>query len=1102
MIFSSAFLPRATVCSRRVKFVRAFSVALPIIPAKTKTTKSFVDLPSVYLKPDGSVAEPLEEWTSGPNKSASESTSLNASSSAPLRRSRKKKSSVESEDSLSSGPNSLTLPKVKTRSRTIKKSLSSVVEGEKLTSDFICTPPCNDEAASFKRAKKKSKKAASFERLNDTHSTVASTGMALLQLWKSTQPLLVDKGTQPQTALAQEILENLRRFPHCLLLTRVGQFYESYFDQATEIARLLSIKLTTRKWGNGRVPMCGFPLAHLDKHLKVLVQQHKRFVAMCEEFPRYSDGIKSFERRVTRVVTPGTLIDEPFLNPFENNFLLAIGSPNVVETVSNDDRIGIAWIDVSTGEFFSRSTSLDGLRDDLSRIAPREVVLDNLLQQARDHPIYEALAEDDNFVSYITPSFLPESGPFPLASAEAGSYAREHDIEIFGPTVEETAAINILTTYLHANLLEHMPALSSPNREAGDERMQIDSHTIKALEIRERIREGGAKGSLLSVIKRTLTSGGTRLLTRWLCRRPPFPLHLKTLKQLAGSPSTSISEINARQSLVAFFHARPHFHADLAEALAQAEDTTRIVQKFSLGRGETTDLLGIKRTARVWTALMKRIMHEKSMESNERPTFDNDDWASLDALISKMINLDNLSQRIGAALEDRTSDEAPRSIASNATSDEGGETFEPQGEENLPSDTDLQWKYGGFKWTIKPRFERAISKDDKLNFSPALGVLHDSLQKLLPEREKMERELQLKHAHGMHVHLAKAKRDQRHIITDPDFVSIAESYDVQDWSRLASKIGETTLALAQAEKEAFQSLREEVNSYSRPLRHNARLWDELDVALSFATLASELNFVRPQMTEDPIYEVTNGRHPTVELGLLSAGRVFTPNSVTLMPESRLHVITGPNMAGKSTFLRQTALMSILAQTGSFVPADSAVMGIVDKLFSRIGAKDDLFHDRSTFMVEMLETAEILRRATPRSLVIMDEVGRGTTVTDGLAISYATLHHLVHTNQCRALFATHFHELSDMVGYPNQHRTRFQSVDFFCTDVDEADDTHFAYQYRVRPGVNRDSHGLKVAHLAGMPTAALDIATNTLAILKARDEENRRLDAKILHHLRE
>ncbi|KAG6868327.1 hypothetical protein C0993_004936 [Termitomyces sp. T159_Od127] len=750
--------------------------------------------------------------------------------------------------------------------------------------------------------------------------------------------------------------------------------------------------------------MCGFPLLHLDKYLKVLVQQHKRFVAMCEEFPCHFEGTRTFVRRVTRVVTPGTLIDEPFLNPFENNYLLAIGIRDTGEALRTHNQVGLAWIDVSTGEFFSRSTTIDTLRDELAQIAPREVVLDVFLRQKKEHPIYAALAEDDNFVSYTAPT-----------ATSSENIHLPSDIKDRDTTSEEALAISLLTAYLHANLMEHMPVLSSPNREASEERMQIDSHTIKALEIREGFREGGTK----------------------------------------GSPSTSISEINARQSLVAFFHSRPHFHADLAEALANAEDTSRISQKFMLGRGETADLLGIKRTIHVWTDIMKRVQHEKAMELSECSNFDVNDWASLDALISRMIPLDDLSKRIGTALDDKSSNDLFESTSTdNGNYEDNDETSAENAEAIFQNDTETLWRSGISKWTIKP------------SFSVTLTSLHGALRKLLFQQEEMEKDLQLRYdapsltlrvspAQGMHVHLAKAKRDQTKIIEDPNFVTMVEtastrSFFFKDWSRLASQIAECTIALTSAEKEAFDTLRNEASNDGR---------------------------------------VNNGRHPTVELGLLAAGRVFTPNSVTLTPTTRLHVITGPNMAGKSTFLRQTALIAILAQTGSFVPADFAVLGIVDRLFSRIGAKDDLFHDRSTFMVEMLETSEILRRATPKSLVIMDEVGRGTTVTDGLAIAYATLHHLVNKNQCRALFATHFHELSDMLGYPYQNRRNFGSVEFFCTDVDEIDDDHFAYQYRVRPGVNRDSHGLKVAQLAGMPAAAVTVARDTLALLKTARAES-------------
>ncbi|KAG6831256.1 hypothetical protein H0H92_011766 [Tricholoma furcatifolium] len=964
MIPASISILRATVCLNCANALRSFSVSSSVL-SKTQTKKSYADLPSTYIRPDGTVAEPLGEWKSGMETFFPE--------------------------------NFGSLDNVKLHA---KKNRAAGKVLSPLEADF------DSELA---------------EKID----------------------------SRPQTTLAQEILENLRKFPQCLLLTRVGNFYE-----ANEIARLLSIKLTTRKWGAGRVAMCGFPLAHLDKYLKVLVQQNKRFVALCEEFPQYSEGTKTFNRRVSRVVTPGTLIDEPFLNPFENNYLLAIGVPDLDSSSPNTAQLGLAWIDVSTGEFFSKCTNIDSLRDELTRIAPKEVILDDHLRRSTSHPIHEALAEDDNFVSYLS---VPESSlDDKLSVASLDELSDQPVVADLESSLEETLAISLLNAYLHANLLEYMPVLPAPNREGMEERMQIDSHTIKALEIREGIREGGTKGSLLSVIKRTITSGGTRLLSRWLC-----------------SPSTSLSEINARQSLVAFFHARPHFHADLAEVLANAEDTIRIVQKFTLGRGEIADLLGVKKTVRIWTDLVKRVQHEKTMEAAERQDFSEADWASLEALMSRIVLLDGLSKRIGAALGDRSyvslESVTEENVAEDVEDRPSSENTPPFADEN-----EMSWRYGSIKWTIKPRY-----------------VLTGVLGLYLATIDAPSLTLRVSPAQGMHVHLARAKRDQKMIIADSDFVSIAESastrcFFFKDWSRLGGQITETNLALTEAEKEAFDTLRNEVNSHSTSLRRNAHVLDELDVALSFAKLATELNFVRPQIIDEPIYEVRNGRHPTVELGLLAAGRVFTPNSVTLTPTTRLHVITGPNMAGKSTFLRQTALIAILAQTGSFVPADYAVLGTVDKLFSRVGAKDDLFHDRSTFMVEMLETADILRRATPKSLVIMDEVGRGTTVTDGLAIAYATLHHLVHTNQCRALFATHFHELSTMLGYPQKDRGQFHSVDFFCTDIDETDDGHFAYQYRLRPGVNRDSHGLKVAQLAGMPATAMDVATTTLASLKAQE----------------
>jgi len=327
--------------------------------------------------------------------------------------------------------------------------------------------------------------------------------------------------------LAAEILENLAKFPHCILLTRVGQFYEvcfiplvicrpshrhcqSYFDQAAEVSQLLNIKLAGKSWGGQRVPMCGFPILHLDKYLKVLVEKNKRCVAMCEEFLREPlKGPKGgFDRRVVRIITPGTLIDEPFLNADENNYLLSFGILGSLESMAQN--VGLSWIDVSTGEFFTKECTVENLRDELIRIAPREVVMDK--DAANDTHLstaLEVMVQEGIALSLVTPKTIEQVTPsVPPEGLEPSTSALSQN---------ESTAVKLLTTFLHEHLLESMPKLTQPNREFNEGRMGIDSHTVKGLEIRESMREGGTTGSLLSVIKRTVTPSGTRLLARWLC---------------------------------------------------------------------------------------------------------------------------------------------------------------------------------------------------------------------------------------------------------------------------------------------------------------------------------------------------------------------------------------------------------------------------------------------------------------------------------------------------------------------------------------------------------------------------------------------------------
>ncbi|TFK30637.1 hypothetical protein FA15DRAFT_690314 [Coprinopsis marcescibilis] len=845
-----------------------------------------------------------------------------------------------------------------------------------------------------------------------------------------------------RSQLAREILANLERFPHCLLLTRVGSFYESYFNQAIEISGLLGIKLTSRKWDGARVPMCGFPLVHLDKYLKVLVQKRKRSVAMCEEFLRPSSfGEKEFERRITRIISPGTLIDETFLNSSENNFLLAINRTIPSTTC------GLAWIDISTGEFYSKDCHLETLEDELVRICPKEVVLPPSFQNWGESSqlVLDILKENDIHFN-LANNFKQVDASLSLSSLSA-----------------EAEAISLLTSYLHSTLLEYAPILGSPSHEVDLTQMHIDAHTIKALELRETDYESSARGSILSVIKRTVTTSGTRLLARRLC-----------------SPSASASEIQGWQSLVSFFFDRPHLRADLRETLKKAGDIGRIVQTLLLRKGNIDDLVTVKKTIILWSTIAQRLRMERELDPNFSHSLEA--WRAMDLFIDRLHDLTSLSARIGEALsleiQPGDCDEVETAV----------QAFESEGNPAPISSSDSG--PGEAKWGINS------------SFSPKLFSLDETLKKYVQQKEELQASLQIHYnapsltlrsssQQGMHVHLGRARRDQVKLNEDPAFVKLSEStstssYIYQPWSQLGGLIGTSTAALNAASREAFGELVNEVLQSAEVLRTNASIQDELDIALGFSVLATELNFTKPTITKDGTYHVLNGRHPSVEMGLMASGRTFTPNTIEMTPTSSMHVITGPNMAGKSTALRQTALITVLAQIGSFVPADSATIGIVDKLFTRIGAKDDLFRDRSTFMVEMMETADILKGATPNSLVIMDEVGRGTTMKDGLAIAFATVHHLLTTNQSRCLFATHFHELSDMLGCSDQWRGTgtFSNVRFFCTDVDELDANRFVYSYRLNPGVNRESHGLKVAQIAGLPSPAVEIARKTLAWLRS------------------
>jgi DNA mismatch repair ATPase MutS len=369
--------------------------------------------------------------------------------------------------------------------------------------------------------------------------------------------------------------------------------------------------------------------------------------------------------------------------------------------------------------------------------------------------------------------------------------------------------------------------------------------------------------------------------------------------------------------------------------------------------------------------------------------------------------------------------------------------------------------------------------------SGILSALHEELEQLVIDKSELTQRLRdsvgstslnLKWTPGLgHIcHVKGAKISQQSledlgVTRNVSSTKSTRSFYLPAWTALGNKMDHIKIRIRQEEQAIFERLRREVIINLVKIRRNAAVMDELDVACSFAVLAQEQQMVRPVLNNGTTHKIVGGRHPTVKLGLEEQGRSFVSNDCFLGDKEQIWLITGPNMAGKSTFLRQNALITILAQIGSYVPAAYAEIGIVDQIFSRIGAADDLFRDQSTFMVEMLETAAILKQATPRSFVIMDEVGRGTTPDDGTAVSFACLHHLHYHNQSRTLFATHFHGLADMT-------QNFERLERYCTDVKETASGSFSFVHRLRKGVNRESHALKVAQLAGLPRETIDLAT--------------------------
>ncbi len=833
------------------------------------------------------------------------------------------------------------------------------------------------------------------------------------------------EGAARATPVMEQYIEIKAANPDCLLFYRMGDFYELFFEDAEIAARALGIVLTKRGKHLGRdIPMCGVPVHRADEYLHRLIALGHR-VAVCEQLEDPAEakkrGGKSVVRRdVIRVVTPGTLTEETLLEARRNNYLLAIARAR--GSAGEESRFALAWIDISTGEFRIAECDRAGLAADIARLEPGEII------------VSDALYGDAALAPYLRslPAVTPLARDvFDGATAERrlATYFGLSTTESFGALSRlELTAAAACTSYVERTQLGARPPLSAPVREAQGATLSIDQATRSNLEL-VRTLSGERRGSLLAAIDRSVTAAGSRLLAQRL-----------------AAPLTDPAAIERRHDAVEFFVTDAAARADMRERLAAAPDLARALARLVLARGGPRDLAAIRDGIIAAGGLASEL--EKS--------------ANVAAELAQAARaLRGLDPALATELNAALAEELP----------------------HLKRD-------GGF---VRAGYVAALDEARALRDESRRVIA--ALQARYAETTSV-RVLKIRHNNVLGYFVEVTAQHGERLMAPPLNATFIHRQTLAGQVRFTTtELGELEAKIASAadralgiELETFERLAASVTAAAAAIKEAAEALAVIDVATALAQLAVERHYVRPQIDASLDFVIEGGRHPVVEQTLAGDGGPFVANDCDLSaPASaangRIYLVTGPNMAGKSTYLRQNALIAILAQMGSFVPARQAKIGAVDRLFSRVGAADDIARGRSTFMVEMVETAAILNQAGERSLVILDEIGRGTATFDGLSIAWATIEHLHETNRCRALFATHFHELTALAATLPRLFNATVRVKEWQGEV--------VFLHEVVPGAADRSYGIQVAKLAGLPPAVIARAQLVLAKLEAEDRASPR-----------
>ncbi|AMD19723.1 HCL428Wp [Eremothecium sinecaudum] len=864
----------------------------------------------------------------------------------------------------------------------------------------------------------------------------------------------------------RQIQDMMKKYKGHVVLTQMGSFYELYFEQARTYAPKLNITLTSRKYNHGKVDFAGFPVEHLCRYLKVLVKEHGYSVAIADQFKR--EGIADndpckYHRRVTRIVTPGTFIDEAFENLQDNQFLLSIVfRENCFNKLSQRDLpIGLAWCDISTGELFVQEVQLSDLITAVNRIKPKEILLSKNLAglNIENGDWYPELVEFRKyFLTYQT--YPGEHRTLQSFSHLFSTKKNGRDFEIATKqfSQKEVSALRSLLYYINETIPDGMVNLELPKQQIITSMMQIDTRTCAALELQTRAIDNHKKGSLMSVIRRTVTPSGNRLLARWL-----------------AAPSMDLVEILTRQKLVKVFIERYFDTQRLVEYLKDTTDMARLLQKFSFRKVSIMELRDMARTLKDCNAICDILTG--FVESNKRTNVTEKKMAEL---INTLKFDPPIANTVLNAIDESTIERLKDDSELNDL-----EVIENRNETDiLPFKSEV---------SVLKRDASEMFNALHLEFELAIKRQHellDTYTQLFVKEGVKSCKLMLQKKDEPVIKVMGGSAVIKRIIENINNgkLQISENFHIirksstfcilshPAWDQLCRDIRIKVLEIKEEEEKILNGFREGFINCSEEIRNISHSLDYLDVLTSFAKLSREKNLVCPIVDLSEEFEIIGGRNIVVEDALqLKSLKKFTPNDSCIKP-GNLWVITGPNMGGKSTFLRQNAIIAILAQIGCFVPCESARIGLVDKIFSRVGSADDLYNDMSTFMVEMIETSFILKGATSRSLAILDEVGRGTAMKEGICISYAALSYLLNNNKCRTLFATHFgSELSQLINSSMPEVNR-RKIHFYKSGIKDFKTSYF-YDYNMKKGICDKSDALRVAELSGFPVEAINIARN-------------------------